>query len=57
MPVKQDITKMSVEALAAYVEAVREKNRVIHTYIYVYLHLEVVREVPHALGAGAYREQ
>ena len=25
--VKQDVTKMSVEALAAYVEAVRAKNR------------------------------
>ena len=27
MPVKQDISKMSVEELAAYVEAVRAKNR------------------------------
>jgi hypothetical protein len=27
MPVKQDITKMSVEELAAYVEAVRGKRR------------------------------
>jgi hypothetical protein len=28
MPVKQDISLMSVEQLAAYVESVREKNRI-----------------------------